>query len=645
MFDMKSFLSSPSETTTGFTLSIRPVAVAAVILLYGWLIRPSVSPFLPEVLIIGVLALLAILIPLYRGISIEVSFSKLDYLVLLFLFGLQLLCHWDELFLSLGGDELYHAERAAQILTWLRMKVEKMPLLPMEEYRQNIWRLFDLRHFPVIDLWRFLSLLLIISVYILYRWSRRISGRLFYPGAILGIAVLFYIGKKSGVGPENHPPLRLLPLFIGHTVFGLNSFAFRLPSIIAVTIATFALYKLAARTRPDQPLWWILLCCSTTMFIPVVFYVATAVEPSVYGYVAYILMFVIYWRWHEERTVFWIIWAGLTAGGAVLFRQSTVVLWLAPLYMLLRTRGWNFASLCRICLPGVFAIPYLYTVKVLGHGASQADKSSWFYLWDSVINGVGVMAILNTTTLPWAFAGFSFLAYLLRYEREKIVPLLGMFIPAYILFHTIWEYLWGLGRYQAEYVAPFLAAMIVLICMSASHRSRRYFGILFPLLIVGTLELHSNLSLDINYAQWPQMRVTSSAQFPYREAFNTLKRKETQGNFVLAGGSPWYGDMVLWLSGFDFTETATWRSHQNTFNDFIMQGPSLAETYRFCKNRKIEYVVLQTGTRREEQHRLAPGSTTLHHLEFPPMKERSFFLRYATFVSKEGGILNLLAVR
>jgi hypothetical protein len=257
------------------------------------------------------------------------------------------------------------------------------------------------------------------------------------------------------------------------------------------------------------------------------------------------------------------------------------------------------------------------------------------------------MSVVNTTTVPWMLICFAAVLIWMRVMRwTEVVPLLLVF-PAWFLFYTIWPYLWGLGRYQAEYVAPFGALLLVFSCIHVARSYMKYACLVLAIGMISTLEVNSNLSLDINYAQWPRMRITSSASFPYREALGTLKRAEVGGNFAIIGGSPIYNRSVLWLAGFSFWETARWEHVQGSLASFLSQPRNPAEVRAFVQANGIQAVVVQSGTRREIQHREGmPGiAAFITSIEKVPLESKSYFYKQASFGGEHGGILTIYKPR
>lgn len=627
-----------------FTLNLRPQSLLIGAGIWCYLFNVPFLAIPTPIFHAGLLLFFIVSIWLYRDSRSEFRISGSDALVFLGMLAVNFVAHLPTLFYSLGGDELYHAGRSLFPLEYIRQyRAPHYPYTSIEVVRGSMWQTFDLSHLAVIDVWRALSVLLIMVVVLAFGLGRFVAQQnsaVRWGAAIAAYGLLVWLGGMVALAPESHPPLRLFPLFISATLFGLNSFAFRVSSLIALSVVTFFIYKFLRASRPNSPQWWRLLVATATSFIPVVFYVGEAVEPSVYGYATYIGVLLLILRYWDSSDFQALIWAGVVAGLGMVLRQSTVVLWI-PLGIVFlfsgKLRDWRCWA--QIFAPFIIGVPYFLSVSQLGHTAAQGAGLSGVV--ESLRGGVGVMSVLNSTTLPWLFVIVVMIPYIIRRARGRELSLFLVGIPAYVLFHTIWIYLWGLGRYQAEYAAPFVALILILQAIYAGSSWRKFIGVLLPILCFSTVEVSSNLSLDVNYAQWPRMRITTSANFPYREALSYVKRAEAVGDFILLGGTPWNGDVPLWLSGHSFYESWRWLGHQDRLvlrMDKIATAESLK---RFCERRGIRFVVVQSGTRRERQHRSPGVHALIEQVERAVNLPESGWYQEALFSGEHGGILTV----
>jgi hypothetical protein len=644
-----------AERGRSFRLRLAPHVWLTVGAVWSWLLYQSASPFSPGVMLVLTPAFVLVAWLLYQGFRCELVLTRQDLAVFAGFVALQLVAHSATVFHSLGGDELYHAERASFLLAALRGWVEGLPPRSLDQARASMWNVFDPRHVPVVDLWRTISfpLLIIAALFAAALRSTRAGRRRWIAWAVLvpAAAALLIAAAQLARPPENHPPLRLLPLFVGTLVFGLNSFAFRVPGLLTMSALSFAVFRLldARGEMRQSSIPWRLTVAGAVGFIPVVFYAAEAIEPSIYAFAACTSVLLLCWRFLDERDPEMLVLAGAVAGLGIAIRAPVAFVWLliVPLVLVSRHRLQPL-FLARVFFPAILCIPSLVTLRVLGHAAIAVPEGTALEkIARSLQSGVGPMSILNTATLPWVLATMLLLCVCLPRLRwyERAIYLL--FLPAYALFHDIWSYLWPIGRYQAEYVAPFQALTLFFAGRLFASTARRVAYPMVAILAGITLEVTANLEWDTSYAQWPKMRITTSASFPYRDGLGFLKTREANGGFALLGGSPWYGDMALWLSGHTFSETRTWRENQQVVNAWIaLPGPKgLADLVELCRGRGIRYLVVQAGTRRESQHRVGGLPATIALVESASLTSGSGISRVAQFGPEHGGWLEIYQVQ
>jgi hypothetical protein len=622
---------------------------------------------------------------LYRNFHYTILIRKLDALTWGAFLGILLLFHFPYLFHSLGGDELYHSERASFLLMNLSEKIKTLPLFSRDEFLQSMWNVFDFRHLPVTDIWRVTSFPILLAAGLLFLGCRHLRS-LAEPSKILVLLAFCFgaawYGYTSALGPDTHPPFRLFPLFTSNLIFGYNAFAFRIPGLLLVATVCLLIFRLL---KEDS--LWAGFIAITTAFLPVVFYVTNAVEPSVYGYAIWTSVLLLGWLYlqpglQSENPVkdsrLLVIAATLVGIGAIT-RQTTVALWawIGLLYWFApdRKRALFFAQ---VFLPFLVAVPYFHHFKHSNSAHFHSNEGSLLYkILLSFQSGIGPMAILNSTTLPWVlfFILIGFGLAITSLEKRGFFSRLGlrsqnnpemrtsitgrtkdllpylMIFPVYVTFHSNWSYLWGIGRYQAEYIAPFLVLTLFYLGRGISSLRWRVMMSFFLFCLCGvTLEDIAHQSWDINYAQWPRMRITTTANFPYTEALEDLHRREVQGQFALIGGQPWYGDAILWLSGHSFAETHRWRQHQNQtdalLNTLTDSGSDTHRFFQYLEESGIQFLVVQDGTRRELQH----GSTQTHIVKRWLEREalqRDHFPRVSLFKQwgpEQGGSLKVYQV-
>lgn len=595
------------------------------------------------------------------GVRVEFSLELCDLKALGIFAVILLLSHSRGLSLSLGGDELYHAEMATFHLKAVRSIAEGWPALSRAEYYSSIWKLFDLRHVMVTDVASLFAAifwviaLIWIAVYVRLRDS--FLGRSILVWTTYGtLAVIGIVcGFSEGLA---HPPLRLLPWFVGTLLFGLNEFAFRIPALLTCLCIAFLAYR-ALHRELKGPLAWGLsvLFGLLVAFVPVVFYVGEAVEASVYGWAAWMAVLFFCLRAMdpcEETPERWLVFAGAAVSFGAVTRQPVIMAWLCVLvsagYVVIqRKTRLSLLLVLRIFAWALLLLPYFLTASKLGHPAAVDPKSPALFerLIDAVHSGVLFLTTLNSTTLPWVLVALAALPLAVAAGRLRLILLLVASLPTWVLYFSIKDYLWGVGRYQAEYVAPFLSLIFFFAFSSQRSAVARLLACgLVVLLSMSSWMVNARVTDDINYRDWPRLRISTTAYLPYREALSYLHREQVGGQFIIIGGQPWYGDMALWLSGHSYSETRLWRQHQDGIRGKVSNPASIEAEglYAILKESGLRWVVIQGGTKREYQHRDAWTTRVTELIEStwkfsPAVRDRR------SFSDAFGGTLDLYRLR
>jgi hypothetical protein len=451
------------------------------------------------------------------------------------------------------------------------------------------------------------------------------------------------LGWLLGPGPEAHPPLRTLFPFVSTVVIGYTPTGFRFVGIAVASIAALCAFRcLGSLAVPGIVRAFIAF---TVTMVPVNYYATEAVEPSIYGFFTVFVALCIavdLLRTGDRQELVWI--SVLVALGSIT-RQSTIVMWLLVAALFVWSGSWRNVVMWGRCLaPSVLALPYFLSVSRLGHTATSGERGGVARVWESISSGIGPMTALNSTTPVWIMVTLAALVCAaIKPQSRKYLPLFLLFVPLYAIFFVINPYLWGIGRYQCEYVAPFLALALMLAAVHASASLQRVCVVICPLLWLSTIDLDRRVSLDTNYGEWPKMRITTSAYFPYDEALQVLKRMES--DFILGGGTPWYPRISGWLSGYSLLETTNLELRQQAFARFLSVPRTPVELRDYMKAHGIEILVIQTGSRRELQHRDPNQSALFGAIEQLPIPSRPVFHRIHRVTGPHGGVLEMYSYR
>jgi hypothetical protein len=249
--------------------------VIFICLIFGYGFQSTLLPFPPIFMDLTTLALAIIGFHLYRDLESEIHFEGWDFLLMCLSFTFLLFLHWPWLFFSLAGDELHHAMKSNFILDFVSRISSSLPEISNEQYLSSMWNKFDLRRWPVVDVWRALSLIVIVIVV----GASRVLYRSLSDGPlpakrmklVFWTVLLLFVGYFFRLSLDYHPPLRLLPLLISQGVLGLDPFAFRLPSLIfeLLTVAAVVLHLRQAYPEVHRLKAWIfslVVCLSPPVF-------------------------------------------------------------------------------------------------------------------------------------------------------------------------------------------------------------------------------------------------------------------------------------------------------------------------------------------------------------------------------------------
>ena len=579
-----------------------------------------------------------------RFVQIRLTFQHLT-LFLVFLLIL-VASHGPFLFYSLGGDELWHAEKASVLL----VKVNQWDVARGGNRFLGI---------QAIDLSRILGFLFLgLSAIVLSTafWflNRRSSwGRVFWGS--LFFMMLFWVSKDLRTYTDYHPPMRLLPLFLGELFFGLNSFAFRVPGVLAsaaLSVFVFVLLRQFAQSRITSwtavSVWTTALLALAISYIPPVFQSAELVEPSFWAFAFWLLALMQLWRACAIRDPESLIAAAVLVGVGALFRQTVAICWLpvglVALFLLWKKR-LTWLQLFEVALPFFFVLPYLFTAKIQGHGGLDSYLQFGAKLPEIFSSAVVWKAIYQNHMVIWLSIAILGWVVLLVRERLWIVLAILLFFPvALAAYHLpLLPGLWGVGRYQAEYVSTFVA--IGMFGWLAVQRSwLQKLGVFLVLWALSwSIELNKNLSLDTAYEFWPAMRITTASSFPYDQAMAHIKVQNLPGRFVILGGSPYHLQLASWLGGFTLQEGRVWYQNQAKVQKAIAEQESFESLLATLKESGIDRLLVLGDTKREIQHRNPSAIRMVESVREMARRGQKFYLE-RVFGPEHGGFLELYSI-
>ena len=454
-------------------------------------------------------------------------------------------------------DQLYHAQAAhLQAMSLVERLAEGIPPVGQMVFAQLLWPV------NVVILVGFAGV-----VYLLKRSTM-------YSIAVL--TVLFLVARVYAYytfeGTDPHPQLRLFPLWLTSSLFGINNIAFRLASLIALAALMWIVWRSASGKMSAVNAALSGLAAGT---IPVVFHAGTIVEPSIWSSLLFSGLVLSLHEYSRSSGVDWARWLSLVAVVS-LVRQTAVaavivllVLFVDNVVLTKRLRVRGIAVLLSALL-----VMILIFVKSLYWGTPGSSvgrditESALQRVLISLTSGTSMDIVLNS--FHWSLFGFFVLAFI-PFRKEAIkgsLVLLVLFAVLYGLFYAAAPSAWGTGRYQAEYVAPFIILGVLKFALLASRVRRGGYLVGLVLVLVSMNNVYTFKSLPPLFWNLPKYTRPVTITYPsprrieavvstevnnYREMLKTLKKDGFGRRAMLV--DPWvYGAFPQLLSGYSVNE-------------------------------------------------------------------------------------------
>jgi hypothetical protein len=408
----------------------------------------------------------------------ELVFRIKDLLVLsllfLFLFPLSL----SNLSNSLNGDELAHAQQAELhgiSLTYLL--AGKFGFLNNLSFADVLWTI------------NFLILLFAAAFYLFLK-NKSFSLKVLAFSAVFILSRLLVLRFGGSGGP--HPPFRLFPLWLSGTIFYPADFSFRLAQFLGLIILGWIIWRFAEK-RAGFVLAFLVAASSIT--IPVLWHAGILAEQSVWTAIAWSLVLLyMYLKPELEVKDYLRLVVGISV--ATLMRQTAFVAFL-PVFLRLAYDIWkkkiSLVEAFMIFSPVLVTAPFLLGSFVSGTPASYISGEAAYVpagmhglarVWFAVKSGIIWTAITNSVKPVWlVFVGIPLIFFIKK--PRKLFELTSFFVCGASIFYLINPNLWGVGRYQAEYVAPFAVFGLALVAMFIKEKMK----VLKYVLLVGLLAL------------------------------------------------------------------------------------------------------------------------------------------------------------
>ena len=385
---------------------------------------------------------------------------------------------------SLFSDELSYAASAHGHSLYLSLKLAK----------HWVW----ISDVPFRYLAQLISMFLLLTICAIFYFSRQLSlSKKIYLFATLLIFCRFIYALKGGNGSP-HPPLHLVLPFFGGTFLGITDFSFRFSYYLAFLGVLTLIYRMVRR-KFDLQLSYLSVMVVGTM--PVLLNASGVVEQSFWAFICFTLVLL------ELATSPKVNYIRLTAfiSLMVMMRQP-IFLALGPVafhYLLSRKKdkfgvALNKQLKASACLL-FFFLPFLVISLVQGTPSTAALDSGDTYgsVVRAIVDGVVWESVSSAYSFPWLMiALFAVIPYHRNLRGVNAAALLFLCSSIFI-YYSIDEGLWGLTKYQLEYVAPILVLGLVFFLLTlANYRLTKFFSMLLG---VSYLSLNLSTLLDQHY--------------------------------------------------------------------------------------------------------------------------------------------------
>lgn len=513
-------------------------------------------------------------------LSDTIRFSKADIKYFFFFLFFFTVITFNNLLNFLNGDQFYHSQfsiyHSIFILKLINQKTQSFNLVQGSHLLHiiNIIILLSITCFTYIILKiksKNIKIVLLVVAFIFFR------------------LLISYFGGSSDV----HPSFRLFPLWISSSFFGINSFAFRFPQLIASTIIVFISFKTASKYLTENSAVLFSISIGT---IPILLHTGILVEQSIWATVVitYIL-YVLYNKINQDGyEINYIRMASIISIG-VLMRQSIAVCVILMFILIIidfRRNKINREGLLIISFVLILSLPFLLSNILIKNPALSSISNEMFKggILHSIFSGISFYSIINNFLYLTIFLPFAFFIS----KRSSLYFYLYLFlgILLYCEFYSIRPILWGVGRYQTEFILPFIIIGLLFVSVKFAFINTQFFTCLIILNIFVFYNFNKlNKSHQVlKYTYFNTIKrpftyfIQSEWNYPYDLALNTVKESGFSYNFFIYGTT--YGNMPEVLAGYNVGELIRYNK-LNKYNTLPLE--SIVNNLE--KNKGIELIL------------------------------------------------------
>lgn len=431
--------------------------------------------------------------------------------------------------------------------------------------------------------------------------------------SLIAILCLLFISRFAYfmIGGNNnpHPPLQLLISLVSGIFFGFNDLAFKVPYFF---LFFFSTALLIVRIFPQFNIFFKLALIAAINSFPPYLQLATSVDHSLGGAICFLLV-LLFFNFQKEVNYFKL---SVLISILSLYRTPCFVMF-APLFIayLLQhvvKEGWTFPSFKKVFntfSPSLISLPFFIFAIILENPALSTNSKSFTFI-QVLKSGVIINSI--TTTLPvWSLIFILFSFSPLGDKKNgpiKIAFNLISFFVLIFIYYSIDPGLFGLAKYQAEYISPFaILGFFNIIFYFESRNLKKISHTLLILFVLSNLlyylfDFKSIKKIDISYSEISLEdknsshlkspgQILTALPYPIDEAFEYITSSGFQNSTYTIGIS--YYQFREIMSGYTVTNyiniTKIYKDHWKMFLSAPNAGWSGQE---FDDDKNIEHIVI-----------------------------------------------------
>ena len=494
---------------------------------------------------------------------------------------------------SLHGDEIYHSYASQYHTIFFVAKLEK--LLPNFTFKNIAW---------------IISILSLLFILMVIYFINKIRFKYKYVILSLFVLVFFRVGLISigGFDPA-HPPFRLFPLWLSSSIFSLSDFAFRIPGIVALSLMGCCIHNVLCTKKGLSPLitWSSVL---SVISIPVLWNTSHIVEPSIWSalFATYVLVIILDGRFSHINLFLLVALFSIT----LLMRQSIIFIFPLLVYLIIYqihtnstlTLKWFFIYLS----PVLIAVPLIFRSAILGSPAQAIIESeSQLGAFGNILFALSsgrVWDISFSNLEPWII--FVFLAFVPP-KQNRLKYILAIFlylISAIIVFYSIRPVLWGIPRYQAEFLVPLVIVGFIRFLSFKLNNIAKIITV--SLLLVYNIVTNIVTFDDTKIPQNGHKTITSHPVYEYGPVMREAKENGYAGKMLIMNVQ--YGPMYEILNGYTIQEVNSnmkiikqhnvWPGRMNLYeivNDHQIGLVLVTDDFGYLSDTKVGNYLIEAG--------------------------------------------------